>query len=183
MLPAFVAGVEQPVISLNGEWQFRFSPESKWTTIQAPGEAAMQGYAIEHDKPFRYRKTVTLPADYCNKTVILRFDGVYSHARLWVNGTYIREHFGGFTRWETDITQYVRVGKKNEVELEITDRLDDISYGSGYAHHPIGGILRDVTIFTLPVSHISDFQAETLFDVNYHDATLKIECLPSVTGG
>ena len=35
--------------------------------------------------------------------------------------------------------------KENEIRLEVTDRLDDISYASGYAHHPIGGILRDVT--------------------------------------
>lgn len=37
------AGVAQPSILLNGTWQFRYSPKSKWTTIQVPGEAAMQG--------------------------------------------------------------------------------------------------------------------------------------------
>ena len=67
----------------------------------------MQGYAIEHDKPFTYRKSFTVPADYAGKHTILRFDGVYSHARLFVNGTFVREHHGGFTRWETDVTPFV----------------------------------------------------------------------------
>lgn len=51
-IPVEQEGVRQPVILLNGTWQFKYSPQSKWTTIKVPGEAAMQGYAIEHDKPF-----------------------------------------------------------------------------------------------------------------------------------
>ena len=56
----------------------------------------------------------------------------------------------------------------------MTDRLDDISYASGYAHHPIGGILRDVTIFALPETHIFDFYAETVLDASYKNAVLKL---------
>ena len=163
-MPTLVEGVKQPVISLNGAWQFRFSPSDKWVTVQVPCELAMQGYAIEHDKPYTYRKTLTIPADYAEKRVVLRFDGVYSHARLTINGKFVREHYGGFTRWETDVSDYVKAGKSNEILLEITDRLDEISYASGYAHHPVCGILRDVTLFALPKMHITDFYVETLFD-------------------
>lgn len=169
-----LAGVETPAVLLSGTWQFRYSPDSKWDKIQVPGEPAMQGYAIEHDKPFTYRKSFTVPADYAGKHTILRFDGVYSHARLFVNGTFVREHHGGFTRWDTDVTPFVRPGKKNEIRLEVTDRLDDISYASGYAHHPIGGILRDVTLFALPETCLYDFYAETHLDAAYEDAVLKI---------
>ena len=173
-LPVFVDGVKQPVMTLNGAWQFRFTLTGPWETVQAPGELAIQGYAIAHDKPYTYRKMFTLPADYDGKRVILRFDGVYSHALLTVNGTFVREHHGGFTRWETDVTDFVKPGKKNEVQVVITDRLDEISYASGYAHHPIGGILRDVTLFTLPQTHLRDFHVETLLDTLYRDACLKI---------
>lgn len=178
-----LAGVETPAVLLSGTWQFRYSPDSKWDKIQVPGEPAMQGYAIEHDKPFTYRKSFTVPADYAGKHTILRFDGVYSHARLFVNGTFVREHHGGFTRWETDITPFVRLGKKNEICLEVTDRLDDISYASGYAHHPIGGILRDVTLFALPETCLYDFYAETHLDAAYEDAVLKIGYSSLVAGG
>ena len=178
-----LAGVETPAVLLSGTWQFRYSPDSKWDKIQVPGEPAMQGYAIEHDKPFTYRKSFTVPADYAGKHTILRFDGVYSYARLFVNDTFVREHHGGFTRWDTDITPFVRPGKKNEIRLEVTDRLDDISYASGYAHHPIGGILRDVTLFVLPDTCLYDFYAETHLDAAYEDAVLKIGYSSPVAGG
>ena len=178
-----LAGVETPAVLLSGTWQFRYSPDSKWDKIQVPGEPAMQVFAIEHDKPFTYRKSFTVPADYAGKHTILRFDGVYSHARLFVNGTFVREHHGGFTRWETDVTPFVRPGKKNEIRLEVTDRLDDISYASGYAHHPIGGILRDVTLFALPETCLYDFYAETHLDAAYEDAVLKIGYSSPVAGG
>lgn len=171
-LPGSVQGVSSPAISLNGTWKFKFTPKSKATTIEVPGEAAMQGFAIEHDKPVEYFREFSLPADYAGKSVILRFDGVYSHAKLWVNGKYVREHHGGFTRWESDITDLVKPGRRNEIRLEVTDRLDEISYGSGYAHHPIGGILRDVTVYALPKNHISNFYADTHLDSLYRDATL-----------
>lgn len=178
-----LAGVETPAVLLSGTWQFRYSPDSKWDKIQVPGEPAMQGYAIEHDKPFTYRKSFTVPADYAGKHTILRFDGVYSYARLFVNDTFVREHHGGFTRWDTDVTPFVRPGKKNEIRLEVTDRLDDISYASGYARHPIGGILRDVTLFALPETCLYDFYAETHLDAAYEDAVLKIGYSSPVVGG
>ncbi|MDR3228671.1 MAG: hypothetical protein LBT53_04595 [Puniceicoccales bacterium] len=175
VLPATVAGVQQPIVPLIGTWQFQFAPDGKWADIRVPSETAMQGFAIEHNKPYRYKTTVTIPADYAGKRVFLRFDGVYSHARLSVNGTFLREHHGGFTRWETDITQHVKLGEKNEIFLEVTDRADEISYASGYAHHPIGGILRDVRLFALPQTHLYDFYTEIQLDSQYKDAVLKIK--------
>ncbi|MDL2255288.1 beta-galactosidase [Parabacteroides sp. OttesenSCG-928-G06] len=181
-LPDQVGNMHTPNILLNGTWQFKYSPKSKWTSIQVPGEAAMQGYAIEHDKPFFYKKSFTLPKEYAGQKVILRFDGVYSHAKLSVNGQFVREHHGGFTRWEADVTSFVKPGKKNEIELEVTDRLDEISYASGYAHHPIGGILRDVTIYALPQTHLYDFYVETQLDSLYRDALLKFSYEAEVAG-
>ena len=171
---SFAENVNQPVMSLNGAWQFRFAPSGKWETAQVPGDLAMQGFAIEHDKPYTYLKSFTVPADFAGQRVILRFDGVYSYARLTINGKFVRDHHGGFTRWETDVTAFVTAGKKNEIRLEITDRSDEISYAAGYAHHPVGGILRDVTLFALPQTHLFDCYVETVMDTLYRDAKLKI---------
>lgn len=176
ILPERQEGVKQNYISLNGTWQFRYSPQSEWTAIQVPGEAVMQGYAIEHDKPFLYKKTFDIPKDYQGRRIILRFDGVYSLAHLLVNGKSVRTHQGGFTRWETDITNFVRPGETNTIVLEVIDPKDDISFGSGYAHHPIGGILRDVTLFALPTTHLYDVNIETMFGNSLKDAILQISC-------
>ncbi len=172
--PQSVQGVNQPVLSLNGMWQFQFSPEGKTYDVAVPGELAMQGFAIEHDKAYTYFKTFNLPASYKGKQIILRFDGVYSHARLFVNGAFVREHNGGFTRWETDITSFAKPGQENEIRMEVTDRLDEISYASGYAHHPVGGILRDVSVFVLPQASLCDFGVVTQLDTLYQDAKLKL---------
>jgi beta-galactosidase len=184
-LPERIVGMNNQQLLLNGLWQFDlhpqkgfeksgYKPSTNWQTIQVPGECAMQAFAIEHDKPVLYSKVFNLPANYAGNKIILRFDGVYSQARLFINGTFIREHQGGFTRWECDITANVKAGKSNELKLEVTDRKDDISYASGYAHHPIGGILRDVLIYALPQNHVDNFQVETDLDNTYTDASLNI---------
>lgn len=178
-----VDGVRNPVLLLDGEWQFRFEPKGKWYPVKVPGELVMQGFGIEHDKPYLYRKTVTLPVDYKGKQIILRFDGVYSYARLWVNGTFVREHHGGFTRWDTNVTRFMKPGSKNVIEVEVTDRIDDISYASGYAHHPIGGILRSVSLLAQPEIHMTDFYTETHLDSLYKDAILKIGFVPTNVSG
>lgn len=175
-IPLTVGQARTPVLLLDGQWDFKFTLADRWRDIDVPGEAAMQGYAIAHDKPFVYRKTFSLPADYTGKRIILRFDGVYSHARLSVNGHCIRTHTGGFSRWETDITAWARPGKRNVITLEVTDPLQDISYASGYAHHPVGGILRSVRVFALPEDCFYDAYIETDLDSLYRDARLRFNC-------
>lgn len=172
--PDKVSGIKQEQFSLNGTWKFRFNPKGHWYAVKVPGELAMQGFGIEHDKPYLYQHEFSLPADYKGKSTIIRFDGVYSYARLFINGKFVRDHFGGFTRWEADITSFVKVGRKNKIQLEVTDRKDDISYAAGYAHHPIGGILREVSIYALPQVKLSDLKIETALDSTYTNATLRL---------
>ena len=142
----------------------------------------MQGYAIEHDKPFTYRKSFTVPVDYAGKHTICVSTRLQPCPPVCERHVRPRTSWR-FTRWETDVTPFVRPGKKNEIRLEVTDRLDDISYASGYAHHPIGGILRDVTLFALPETCLYDFYAETHLDAAYEDAVLKIGYSSPVAGG
>ena len=169
-----LSGVSRPVLSLDGDWQFRFETDGPWEPVQVPGELVMQGFGIRHDTPYRYRKTFDVPSDYEGSRIILRFDGVYGQAKLYVNGRFVREHHGGFTRWDSDVTDWVTPGTDNTIEVEVTDRLDDISYASGYAHHPIGGILRNVSLLAQPRSGFSDFYLETTLDSLYQDAVLRV---------
>jgi hypothetical protein len=188
----FLEGVAEPQISLNGQWEvcthpgdtFRGeeNPGNVWNRIEVPGECMMQGYAIQHDQPFLYRKYFRVPEDYQDKLIRLRFDGVYSFARVWVNGHYIREHSGGFTRWECDITPRVQAGDTALLIMEVTDRADEISFASGYAKHPIGGILREVSLLALPAVHAENIRITTDFDPDYQDAVLTVSGKLSETG-
>lgn len=180
----WVAGIKKPCISLNGTWKFSQASHAGaldlqldltgWKDIEVPGELAMQGVPVEHDAGYLYVRDVFIPGDFEGKRIFLRFDGVYSYARIWVNGTFIRDHHGGFTSWRCDITDVVRAGGEARIVVEVTDRRDDISYASGYAHHPIGGILRDVLLEARPAEHLTDFEVRTLLDGNYQNAEMHI---------
>lgn len=173
--PASVSGKLSTVINLDGRWQFRFSPKSKWTSIEVPGEAAMQGYGVPHDSQVIYKRSFRLPASFAGQRAVLRFNGTYSYAELLVNGKKVREHRGGFSQWDTDITGFVRPGRDNTIELRLTDPVEELSYGSGYAHHPICGILRSVEIFAVPADYITDIRVDTRMDSTYTDADLKLD--------
>ena len=184
VVPKQVNGVRQCRLDLNGIWHFTTTPGSEfwkdtsstgWRTIHVPGEPMMQGFVLKHDVEYAYRKPIRIPRDFAGKRTILRFNGVYSHARVWIDGHFVREHDGGFTSWDCDITSFVRDRRTVTISLGVTDRLDDISYGSGYAHHPIGGILRDVELFALPEDHIRTLYTTVHFDSLYRDATLAIQ--------
>ncbi len=179
-----VSGVKNPVISLNGTWKFSMEPTggfwengtdfTHWADILVPGECQMQGFAIQHDRPYAYKQVIRIPNDYRDKQVLLNFYGVYSYARVWVNGEFIRDHFGGFTKWSCDITDHVKAGSEAVITVEVTDRTDDISYGSGYAKHQIGGILRDVELAALPRQNFKKLFFDTRFDGNPEHGELTV---------
>ncbi|MEN8116797.1 MAG: glycoside hydrolase family 2 TIM barrel-domain containing protein [Bacteroidota bacterium] len=179
-----VAGVENPKILLNGTWKFIMTPPENfwennvefqnWVDIKVPGECQMQGFAIKHDTPYAYKIDFNVPADYNGKQINLNFYGVYSYARVWVNGQFVRDHSGGFTKWSCDISEFVKAGEDAVLTVEVTDRTDEISYGSGYAKHQIGGILRDVELTALPQQNFKQLFFETDLDENYQNAELKV---------
>ena len=178
-----VTGVSSPVISLNGQWKFSMNPPEnhsendiqieKWDEILVPGDCQMQGFPIKHDQPFVYKHTFKVPDDFSGKQIFLDFYGVYSYAKVWVNGQFVREHYGGFTQWKCDITDLVTPGAEAILTVEVTDRIDDLSYASGYAKHQIGGILRDVELRAAPRQHFKNLWYETDLDENFLDAHLK----------
>lgn len=179
-----VAGVSNPTISLNGVWKFSMNPPdrfwetavdfSDWADIQVPGECQMQGFAIKHDSAYVYKHKFFVPKDYEGQQILLNFYGVYSYARVWVNGQFVREHFGGFTKWSGDISEFATPGEEAVLTVEIIDCTDDISYASGYAKHQIGGILRDVELAALPKQNFKQLYFETDLDGNYENAELKV---------
>ena len=188
----YVKGVAKPIISLNGTWKIildsydnislKRADSLKWNDIEVPGECMMQGYPIKHDQPFTCMKELAIPADFKNKLVKLRFEGVYSYAKVWIDGNYIMDHSGGFTAWECDITQFVNPGKKSMLFVEVTDRADEISYASGYAKHQIGGILRNVSLLGLPDNYPVQVTVLTSFDKTYSNAILSVKGLTIKAG-
>lgn len=173
--PATVAGANDPVISLNGKWQFAIDNTNKGH-IEVPGEWEMQGYFLKEGQAGIYTREFNIPEDWKGKRIKLRFDAVSSHATVWINGEKIGEHEGEFVPFEFDITRAVHVGQ-NQLKvtvraLTISDRLSCVSQ---YAGHTVGGIVRKVTLFTLPDVNIADNFVTTTFDKQYNNAELHFE--------
>lgn len=183
-VPLSVNGVRQPVASLAGEWRVSMDPPaefwrsevdmSSWKTIVIPNEFATQGLEMMPNREYPCRKTIHIPADYADQRIFIRFDGVYSYARVWVNGVYIRDHFGGFTAWDCEITDHVKAGEDADLVVGVTDRSDDLSQASYYAKHLIGGILRDVRLFAVPRDFLRSLAATATLDEQYQDGRIHL---------
>ncbi len=168
-----IPGVEYPILSINGTWECSLDSVS-WTEVSVPGELRMQGIGIEQDKPYYYKKQISIPSEHSCHNTYVYFEGVYSSAEVWVDNEKVEEHTGGFTPWKCNITPYVAPGETLELVLKCTDSRNDISGASRYAHHPIGGILRNVSLRALPKQHIKALSYTCDFDSDFSDATLSI---------
>lgn len=138
---------------------------------------------------------VRIPNDFAGKRVYLRFEGVYSHCRIWINNRYIRTHIGGFTPFDCDLTPF---SDQREVTLIVgvadiegseegiwnpnQEQLGDSSWASFYAHHNVCGILRNVTLFALGSCFIgrTHFSARRTEDRTILDASVAV-CVPKGT--
>jgi len=179
-VPSTVSGVNEVSISLNGTWKFNPDKESqsRMGEIEVPGEWEMQGYHVEKGKSAIYRRSFILPSDWEGKRVRRRFDGVRSYGLIRVNGKTIGSHEGSFAAFEFDITKEIVPGENLlEVEVQCETVSDLLACTSQYAAHPVGGILRKVTLYTLPQINISDFFWNVEFDDQYRDAAVNFTCI------
>ena len=183
-IPASIQGVPNGIVSLAGPWLFAPLPPaefwepdldlSKWSPVEIPSEFAMLGFVISPDVEYPCCRTVQIPANFANHRIFVRFDGVYSHARVWVDGVFVRAHSGGFTSWDAEITDHVQAGTTAKITVGITDRSDDISQGSYYAKHSIAGMIRDVCMFAVPKTHLRDLAVTASFDRD-HGGTISLK--------
>ncbi len=183
--PHLVAGVYNPVLSLNGIWSFNEKPATyfyerkqmgqEWKPIVVPGQWSMQGFQVDSAAFGGYQTTFTLPADWSGKRVKLRFDGVSSESVVYLNGKEIGSHMGGMTAFELDVTNGLRSGE-NVLALRVRSEslADMLGSLTQYAAHQLGGITRKVTLFAVPEVHLSDLRIVTDLDDAYKDAELKV---------
>lgn len=173
--------------SLDGRW--KFSPQapaqpgkvnnaaaSSWPDIEVPGQWRNQDHEIDPNQATCYFREFTIPPDWAGRRVKLRFDAVFSDCTVFVNGMEVGDHLGGFTPFEVDLTKQVQPGT-NRLALQVTSMslADQMASASKYACHPLGGISRSVTLFSVPKIHLSDLYLRTDFDDAFRDAVLRVE--------
>src|SRR5215213_7927903 len=191
---------DAPMLSLNGNWQFRWSPvayglndaatdpnfdDSAWDTIPVPSHWVLPGtspkaaegaygrpiytnirYPFPIDPPHvpdenptgDHRRSFQLP-EWTAERVLLRFDGVESVYRVWLNGIEIGVGKGSRLVQEFDITDVVRPGQN--VILVRVHQWSSMSYLEDQDQWWLPGIFRDVTVLSRPHGAVDDLWLRT----------------------
>ncbi|WP_300600752.1 glycoside hydrolase family 2 TIM barrel-domain containing protein [Niabella sp.] len=193
----------QENISLNGVWQFALATNTKeakildkfnmpgykskqFKPIPVPSNWAILGYeepvyqSFENDEASAgyYLKEFSIPPEQLNqKRIMLQFEGVWSHADVWLNGKYLGSHGSGFTPFSFEITEKINRDANNTLAV----RVQQVSREYRFDVHDdwsLGGIYRDVHIITVPAKRWIDYvNVRTTFDHRYVDANLQVKTM------
>lgn len=134
--------------------------DSSWTNVSLPHDFSItQGFTTsgEAESGFLpggtgwYRKSFTLSDEMADKTVVLNFDGVYSDAYVYVNGSLIGEHHYGYSSFAFDISDYLTYDGKTEnvIAVKVVNNIPSSRWYSG------SGIYRDVTLIVTDPVHVA----------------------------
>jgi beta-galactosidase len=149
--------------SLNGSWKFKTDSgnvgessswfavaydDSSWDTQKVPGNWDTSNAYSNYKGKAWYRRTFTAPTEYNGYPVRVRFEAAYEDTKVWVNGTYIGAHSGGYAPFEFDVTSLLNYGSTNTVAVMV-----DNTYGVG-AWWKWGGLNRDVNLIANNTSRI-----------------------------
>ncbi|WP_019852897.1 glycoside hydrolase family 2 TIM barrel-domain containing protein [Actinopolyspora mortivallis] len=187
---------------LDGRWQTGRSTR-EWDRISVPGVWQQQGYGhpvyrnvpseiAPYDPPNvpddvnptgAYVREFRVPDDWDGRRQLLRFEGSTSGTFVWVNGEYVGYDQGGYTPAEYDVTEHLRPGQRNTVAVRV-HRWGSGSYLENMDFWHLSGIFRDVRMYSLPRTHMSDVTVRTDLDDSHTDATLDLGVeLSRVAGG
>lgn len=174
-----------PVISLDGIWKFTDTPPanyweniaetSAWDNVIVPGELNALGYDIRRSKEYVYKKLVDMPLEIKNKKIILKIGMAYEYSKVWVNGKFVREHGGGYTTFDCDITDFVVPGQPAFITIMCMNRPDTlVDWPRPENTEGFCGLIDKINLIIVPQNFITRFHYETDFDDLYKNATLKL---------
>lgn len=164
-------------LSLNGNWKLKVEKgisddktvppiDITWGEIPVPGCWEAYGFCEpSYDSPDSltgyYRTKFTVPDEWVGNKVIIQFDGVLYGYDLWINDELAGEWRSGYNTALFDITPYIN---KSKQEQELALRVITTFPGSDFDYNDDwtpAGIFRDVTLMTVPDTHLSDLKIET----------------------
>lgn len=181
------------VININNDWQFKKDAnrrdaaltDLKWKNVTIPHTWNNQD--IQDGKGFyagdaSYQKELLAAADWKGKRVFIRFEGVGSVARLYVNDRYIGEHKGSYSAFAFDISYALKYGERNKIEVKVNnEEREDVIPINNRLFPIYGGIYRPVAlIITNNVNiAVTDFASPGVYitqqDVSAKSAGLKVK--------
>ena len=166
--------------SLNGQWQLKVVDgitndksvplaDATWGTIPVPGCWETYGFSKpKYNYPDSltgyYRTTFTIPREWKGQQVIIRLDGVLRGYDLWLNGQLIGTWESGYNTCLFDLTPYLSKrafkGEEQQLSMRVYSQFKGYEFDC-FDDWATMGIFRDVTIFPVPRTHLSDLTVTT----------------------
>ncbi len=175
--PAFLAPgfddagwAELPVPS---NWTMHGYDRPQYTNVQMPFPGAPPN--VPDDNPTGlYRRTFEVPADWAGRRVVLQVGGAESVLYVWVNGRPVGMGKDSRLPQAFDVTGHVRVGADNLVALAVV-KWSDASFVEDQDQWWMGGVHRDVVLYSTGKAWIEDVFARAEPDADLRDATLRLD--------
>ena len=99
---------------------------------------------------YEYKKTFDVPTEWEGKKVLIRFEGVYRKAEIYMNGVKIGRIVNGYTERTFELAHVLNYGAENTLKVVVNNsELPNSRWYSG------SGIYRPVTLFVLEQSYIA----------------------------
>ena len=89
--------------------------------VPFPPQAPLSGYEGDVGTKLCYEVSFVLPETFTKKRVLLHFGAVDQVAEVWVNGTCVGTHEGGYLPFSFDITDTVLRRGENRLEVKVTE--------------------------------------------------------------
>lgn len=140
MYKGHLEGAEQPDFN-DKEWNLVSLPDGiEYVPSEASGCVNYQGEVW-------YRKHFTPEETWKGKQLFLHFEAIMGKAKVWINGTLVNEHYGGFLPVIANVTEYLKYEEDNVIAVW-ADNSNDPSYPPGKPQDMLdftysGGIYRD----------------------------------------
>ena len=165
-----------PVISLNGQWNFRTDPSGSFkiqdlTSAKDAREIQVPGSWQEQFADLRdyagvawYWRSVQVEELQPTQVAILKFGAVDYRADVYVNGQHVGSHDGGYLPFEFDITSLVKAGE-NQIAVRVADpgekpnevegiKYAEIPHGKQNWYVQTSGLWQSVEIQIRPQVHL-----------------------------
>ena len=140
--------VRNSYINLNGKWKCEFSKSKKLpnefnTDIIVPfsPETPLSGVSrvLSPDEYLHYEKKFELPENFNKGRIFIHFGAVDQIATVYLNGTEIGTHKGGYTPFTFELTDYIKQDE-NVLNVTVKDYSDTKEYSKGKQKFKRGGI-------------------------------------------
>lgn len=118
-------------LSLNGTWGFESIDGASAITVPFAWETVGSGVRRIWLEAAGYRRLITAPSTWAGSRIFLCFGAVWHRATIFIDGAKVGEHVGGYTSFDLDITDHLRLGTLAELTVEVEAPADKRAIAHG----------------------------------------------------